>query len=149
MQHTTSTSYMVKTGNDKLERAGIISPSISNFVSLIIIVPKGKDSFTYKISYRTVFNFKKINRQLEYWSSPLMRIDRIFSKLHRAKLFSTLVARSDYYSIRLPKDSRKYTAFTAEIANMNFSHHSCSTQLLCTNDKLNSERLRFLFCLSK
>ena len=62
-----------------LEKAGIISPSTSNFTSPVIIVPKKEDPTTCEIMYRMVVDIRKKNEQLEYWSHPLMCIDRIFS----------------------------------------------------------------------
>ena len=58
--------------------------------------------------------------QLEFWSYPLMRIGRIFSKLHRAKLFSTFDVGSSCWNITVAKDSRKYTAFTTEYGKYEF-----------------------------
>ena len=55
---------LAKTGIE-IERAGIISPSISNFASPVIIVPK-KDFPTHEISYRMVVDLRKINEQLKY-----------------------------------------------------------------------------------
>ena len=42
-----------------------------------------------EISCRIVVDFRKISMQLKYWPYQLMEIDRIFLKLHGAKLFST------------------------------------------------------------
>ena len=61
-----------------------------------------------------------MNEQLEYWSYPLMCIDRIFSKLNGSKLFSTLDVRSGYYNITIAEDSRQYTAFTTEYGKYEF-----------------------------
>ena len=41
-----------------VEKAGIISPSTSNFAGLDIIVSKKKDPTTYEITYRMVVNFR-------------------------------------------------------------------------------------------
>ena len=51
-----------------------------------------------------------------------MKIDRIFSKLHGTKLFSTLDVSSNYYNITITKDSRKYTAFKNEYGKYEFHH---------------------------
>ena len=48
-----------------LEKAGINSPSTSNFASPVIIFPKKKDPTTHKITYRMVVDFRKMNEQLE------------------------------------------------------------------------------------
>ena len=97
-----------------LEKTGIISPSTSNFASLLIIAHKKKDPITHEITYRMVVDFRNVNEQLEYLSFPLVHIDRIFSKLNGSKLFSTLDVRSGYYNITIAEESRQYTAFTTE-----------------------------------
>ena len=64
-------------------------------------------------------NFRKINEQLEYLPYPLIRIDRIFSKLQDEKLFPILDLRSGYYNITVAK---KYPAFTTEYFRYEFLH---------------------------
>ena len=63
---------------------------------------------THEVTYRMVVDFTKINKQLEYWSYPLMKINKIFSNLDVIKLFSTLNVKSGYYNITVAEDGRKY-----------------------------------------
>ena len=49
-----------------------------------------------------------------------MRFDRIFSKLHGSKLFTTLDVRSGYYNITVAEGSGKYTASTTEYGTYKF-----------------------------
>ena len=49
-----------------------------------------------------------------------MRMDRIISKLQRAIIFSKLDVRFCYYNIRIAKDRRKYTFFTAKYGMYGF-----------------------------
>ena len=86
-----------------LEEAGIVSPSTSNFASPAIIVPKKNDPSIHEVTYRMVIDFRKINKQPKYWSYPLMRKDRIFSKVLGTKLISTLDIQSAYYNISMSK----------------------------------------------
>ena len=104
------------------EKADIMLPSTSIFSSPIIIVAKKKDISTHEVTYRMVVDFKKIAEQLKYQSYPLMGIDRIFSKLHAAKLFSTLNVRVSYYNITVAKGSPKYATVTTECAKYKFLH---------------------------
>ena len=67
-----------------------------------------------------VVYFKKIIGQLQYWSYPLMRIERIFSKLYGAKLSSIFGVISGYYNITMDENSRKYTAITTEDGKYEF-----------------------------
>ena len=81
----------------------------------VIIVPKKKDLMTNKISYRMVVYFRMINEQLRYCSYPLIGVDRIFLKLHGAKLFTTLDVRSSYYNIMVAKEDRKFNCIYYKI----------------------------------
>ena len=76
-----------------LQKTGIIFPSTSGFTSSVIIGLKKKDPSTHEVTYRMVVDFRKSNEQLEYWPFPLMRIQRIFSKLHGTNVCSTLDVR--------------------------------------------------------
>ena len=79
-----------------------------------MVVPKKMDPSMYKVSYRMVIDHRKINGHLEYWSYTLKRIVGLFSKLHGAKLLSTLNVRSGSDNIIMDENSRKYPAFTKE-----------------------------------
>ena len=68
-----------------------------------------------------VVNFRKINEQLEYWSYLLMRTDRIFSKLHRAKLFFTVDVQSAYYNITVDEIIENTQPSQQDMENMMFS----------------------------
>ena len=74
-----------------------------------------------------VVDFRKIYKQLKHWSYPIMRIDRIFSKLHDRRLWSTLDVKSSYYNIT--EDTRKYTAFTAQYGKYEFLHVTFGIQI--------------------
>ena len=95
-----------------LEKSGIISPLISNFF------PK-KDPSIYEIPYRMAVDFRKIKCITSILILPDNRDSQNFLKLHEAKLFSTLDARSGYY-ITVAEDSRKYTMFTTEYGKYYF-----------------------------
>ena len=61
-----------------VEKAGIITSSISNFPSPIITVPMKKDPSTCEITCRMAVDLMRL-------MIPLMRMERIFSKHHGAK----------------------------------------------------------------
>ena len=79
-----------------------------------------KDLCTHEVSYRTVVDFRKINEWLEYWSFSLLRIDKISSKLHDAKLFSSLDVSSGYYNIIGADDKGKCTTCRMEYGKYEF-----------------------------
>ena len=76
----------------------------------------------HKVTYSKAVDFRKINVQLKYWPYAVMGIDRIFSKLHETNLFSTLDARSCYYSITMAENSRIYAVFTTGYGKYEFPH---------------------------
>ena len=96
----------------ELERTGIISLPIPNFISPVIIVPKKKYPSTHEIAFKMVIDFRKINEQLIYWSYPLMRIDRFF--------FLKIAWSKIILDITLPEDSMKYIAFITEYSKYEF-----------------------------
>ena len=94
---------------------------------------------TQEILHQMVVDFCKIQQQLGYWSYPIMRIGRIFSKLQGTRLFSTLDIRSGYYNITIDNNSRKYAAFTTKYGISNFFYVPfgihIGTQLLHSDDQ--------------
>ena len=89
---------------------------------------KRREPSTHGAMDRMVIDFRKIIEQYENWSYPLMRIGRIFSKLHDMKIFSTYISSyispyisiSSYYNITVTEDSKTYTAFTTEYGKYEF-----------------------------
>ena len=94
-----------------LERAGIITKSISPWASPVVIVPKqsapGKPP-----QRRMCVDFRRLNKQLLEVKNmsggkgcislvPLPKIDELFAKLQGYKVFSTLDLCSGYYHIGL------------------------------------------------
>ena len=79
-----------------------------------------------------------------------MSIDRIFLKLHSAKVFSTIDIRSGYYNITVAKDSWQYTAFTTEYGKYEFLGVPFSTKIAPSYFALNvNETLKGLdFCFA-
>ena len=65
--------------------------------------PKEMDPSTYEITYRMLVDLN-LSSLVLVWS--MMRIARIFSELHRAKIFSTLDLWLGYYNITVDESSR-------------------------------------------
>ena len=104
-----------------LERAGIITKSISPWASPVVIVPK-KSSPGEPPQRRMCVDFRKLNMtQPEVQNMtggkgcislvPLPKIDELYAKLQGYKIFSTLDLRSGYYHIGLSEDAKPKTAF--------------------------------------
>ena len=106
---------------ESLERAGVITKSMSKWASPIVIVPK-KSAPGEPPKRRLCVDFRKVNKlQQEVITAgktkgqisihPLLKINEMYAKLKGAKVFSTIDLRSGYHHIALGKSSRAKTAF--------------------------------------
>ena len=106
---------------ESLERAGVITKSMSKWASPIVVVPK-KLAPREPLKRRLCVDFRKVNElQQEVITAgktkgqisihPLPKIDEMYAKLKGAKVFSTIDLRSGYHHIALGKSSRAKTAF--------------------------------------
>ena len=104
-----------------LERAGIITKSISPWASPVVIVPK-KSAPGEPPQRRMCIDFRKLNKtQPEVHNMnggkgcislvPLPKIDELYAKLQGYKIFSTLDLCSGYYHIGLSHSTKPKTAF--------------------------------------
>ena len=99
----------VKTEIEQLKHTGVVEKSLSPWTSPIVIVPK-KSSPGEPPKRRMCIDYCHINAlQTEADAScrgcmslyPLPKIDEMFTKLHGAKIFTTLDLHSGYYHIGL------------------------------------------------
>ena len=115
---------------ESLERAGVITKSMSKWASPIIVVPK-KSAPREPPKRRLCVDFRKVNElQQEVITAgktkgqisihPLPKIDEMYAKLKGAKVFSTIDLRSGYHHIALGKSSRAKTAFVTPFGKYEF-----------------------------
>ena len=115
---------------ETLERAGVITKSMSPWTSPIVVVPK-KTQLGEPPKKRLCIDFRKINdlqqKVITEGKSkgclsliPLPKIDEMYAKLKGAKFFSTIDLRSGYYHIALGKDLRAKTAFVMPFGKYKF-----------------------------
>ena len=115
---------------ETLERAGIITKSMSPWASLIVIVPN-KSQPGGPPKKRLCIEFRKINdlqqKVITEGKSkgclsliPLLKIEEMYAKLKGAKFFSTIDLRSGYYHIALGKDLMAKTAFVMPFGKYKF-----------------------------
>ena len=104
-----------------LERAGIITKSISPWASPVVIVPK-KSAPGEPPQRRMCVDFRRLNKQIPEVKNmlggkgcislvPLPKIDELYTKLQGYKVFSTLDLRSGYHHIGLSDSAKPKTAF--------------------------------------
>ena len=115
---------------ESLEHAGVITKSMSNWASPIVVVPK-KSSPGEPPKRRLCVDFRKVNElQQEVIKAgkakgqisihPLPKIDEMYAKLKGAKVFPTIDLRSGYHHIALGKSSRAKTAFVTPFGKYKF-----------------------------
>ena len=115
---------------ESLERAGVITKSMSKWASPIVVVPK-KSAPREPPKRRLCVDFRKVNElQQEVITAgktkgqisihPLPKIDKMYAKLKGAKVFSTIDIRSGYHHIALGKSSRAKTAFVTLFGKYEF-----------------------------
>ena len=115
---------------ESLERAGVITKSMSKWASPIVVVPK-KSAPGEPLKRRLCVDFRKVNElQQEVITAgktkgqisihPLSKIDEMYAKLKGAKVFSTVDLRSGYHHITLGKSSRAKAAFVTPFGKYEF-----------------------------
>ena len=110
---------------------GVIKKSISPWASPIVLVPK-KSAPGEPPGSRMCIDFRKLNElqpevchtDLETGGNislvPLPKIDKMYSRLRGAKVFSTLDLRSGYYRISLSESSKAKMAFFTPFGKYQF-----------------------------
>ena len=115
---------------ETLEHAGVITKSMSLWVSPIVVVPK-KSQPGEPPKKRLCIDFRKINNLQQTVITegkskgclslvPLPKIDEMYAKLKGAKFFSMIDLQSGYYHIALGKDSRAKMAFVTPFGKYEF-----------------------------
>ena len=97
---------------DSWLRAGVISEGLSNWSSPIFAVrKKGVNGSPGKL--RFVVDYRLLNNQTVKVQWPLPLIQDNLERLGEGRIFSTLDLTQAYHSMPVDKESRPYTAFTA------------------------------------
>ena len=115
---------------ESLERAGVITKSMSKWASPIVVVPK-KSAPGEPPKRRLCVDFRKDNELQQKVITagktkgqisihPLPKIDEMYAKPKGAKVFSTIDLRSGYHHIALGKSSRAKTAFVTPLGKYEF-----------------------------
>ncbi len=98
-----------------MKELGVIEPSMSEWSSPMVIVPK-KDR-----SLRVCINFRKLNAQSKFDAYPMPRVDDLLEKIGRAQYITTLDLCKGYWQVPLNPESRPYTAFRTPLGLFQFT----------------------------
>lgn len=99
---------------DWLEKK-IISPSISEYASPIVLAKK-KD-----LSLRLCIDYRRLNKNIVKDHFPTANIEEQLDKLQGAKFFSTLDLENGFFHVPVAESSKKYTAFCSHIGIFEFN----------------------------
>lgn len=94
---------------DTFLKNGLIEPSMSNFNSPVLIVPKKA-----KGKWRMCIDYRLVNKKIIADKFPLPRIDEILDGLGRARYFSILDLFQGFHQIPLDEESRDLTSFSTD-----------------------------------
>ena len=111
----------------RLEEAGLISRSLSNWSAPCIVVPKKQDRDNPReVQLQMVIDYRQLNKRIitsrapdrngkvgkVVLNYPIPTIESLLARLEGCKYFSILDLRSGYHHIRLSEESKPLTAFT-------------------------------------
>ena len=99
----------------KMEAAGIITPSNSQWASPVVLVPK-KDG-----TMRMCVDYRKLNSVSAADAYPMPRIDELIDRLAGAKYVSTFDLTRGYWQVPVAPESQSKTAFTTSFGLFNFT----------------------------
>ena len=111
----------------RLEEAGLISRSLSNWSAPCMVVPKKQDPDNpHEVRLRMVIDYRQLNKRIitsrvpdrngkvgkVILNCPIPTIESLLARLEGCKYFSILDLRSGYHHIGLSEQSKPLTAFT-------------------------------------
>ena len=128
-QYTIPLKYQNFIGNKikRLEEAGLISRSLSNWSAPCMVVPKKQDpDKPHEVQLRMVIDYRQLNKRIITSRVPnrkgkigkvisnylIPTIESLLARLEGCKYFSNLDLRSGYHHIGLSEQSNPLTAFT-------------------------------------
>jgi Reverse transcriptase (RNA-dependent DNA polymerase) len=92
----------------------VIEPSMSEWASPVVLVPKPDGSLRFCVDYR------KLNSITERDVYPLPRMDDCLDSLGDAQVFSTLDANYGYLQVKVEEKDRDKTSFTCHAGTYKF-----------------------------
>ena len=127
-QYTIPLKYQNFINNEtkRLEEAGLISRSLSNWSAPCMVVPKKQDpDKPHEVQLRMVIDYRQLNKRIitsrapnrngkigkVISNYPIPTIESLLARLEGCKYFSILDLRSGYHHIGLSEQSKPLTAF--------------------------------------
>ena len=127
-QYTIPLKYQNFTNNEtkRLEEAGLISRSLSNWFAPCMVVPKKQDPDNpHEDQLRMVIDYRQLNKRIitsrtpdrnskigkVISNYPIPTIESLLARLEGCKYFSILDLRSGYHHIGLSEQSKPLTVF--------------------------------------
>ena len=128
-QYTIPLKYQNFIDNEtkRLEEAGLISRSLSNWSAHCMVVPKKQDPDNpHEVQLRMVIDYRQLNKRIitsrapdrngkigkVILNYPIPTIESLLARLEGCKYFSILDLRSGYHHMGLSEQSKPLTAFT-------------------------------------
>lgn len=112
--------HEVKREIEEMLRDKIIRPSVSQWNTPLLVVPKKPDTNGQPRSI-VVIDFRKLNDLTIGDSFPLPNINDILDQLGNAKYFTTLDLASGYHQIPMAENDRQKTAFSTPTGHFEFN----------------------------
>ena len=94
--------------------AEVIAPSVSEWASPVLLVPKPDGSLRFCVDYR------RLNSVTKRDSYPMPRMDECIDSLGNACIFSTLDCNSGYWQLPIAKGDQEKTTFTCHAGSYRF-----------------------------
>ena len=97
-----------------VEGRNIIRPSVSDYSSPVVVVPK-KDG-----TYRVCIDYRRLNAKIIRDRFPMPLIEDCIDALTRAKVFSVIDPKNGFFHVNIAEDSRKFTSFVTPDGQFEF-----------------------------
>lgn len=106
---------------ETMRKNNTISPSISEYNSPILLVPKKSLPGSSEKRFRFVVDYRHLNKNLVADSYPLPRMDDILDQLGNSKFFSIIDLLNGFYQIELDEESKDLTTFSTDKGSFKFN----------------------------
>lgn len=106
---------------EKMRNNKILSPSVSEYNSPILLVSKKPLPGQNEKRYRFVVDYRLLNKKLLSDKFPLPRVDDILDRLGNARFFSQIDLLNGFHQIELDEESKDLTSFSTDKGSFKFN----------------------------